>query len=305
MRCLIILIFWLSYFTGGRAFGLGKTYEIDFGPLQADPQRAAQYKSLQEKFQTEALSPAEHKLRMDILQATLLKHPDWLDGYWLRAADAFFLGSMVTNPADHPQARLVLVEGESSVDECLRRQKDHLLCKFFKASLQAKIASLDGIFASLRRGQAVRDIWLEVVKSGVDLTFRPNVSLQGSAYYGLGLFYRLVPNFFLMDWLFSIRGNIDESIRYHREAMKYDLNNPCYHLMLSASLLCKVKGNPQTKEFQEAIKLLDQPIQNSALDLSLAVCVQDMPKIKAKPDHTCGYTQAKYQDEVKESDFKK
>jgi len=133
--------------------------------------------------------------------------------------------------------------------------------------------------------------------------FPPNVSLQGWVPSGLGLFFRPVPNFFLNDWIFHIRGNIDESIRYHRAAMKFDGDNPCYTLMLAVSLLCKVKGKANTPEYTEAMNLLNAPLPKP-IDVAQAVCVHDVPKIRQEPKKTCGYTQAKYQDDVKEEDLK-
>ncbi|HET9240933.1 MAG TPA: hypothetical protein VFO10_26950 [Oligoflexus sp.] len=280
-----------------------KLYQLDVTPLQAEPELARDFQALQEKFQVEALTNAEHEKRLAILEKVVRKKPDWLDGYSLMAAEAFFLGSSFTDPKDHPTARRYLEDGEKKINECLKQAPSNILCKFFKASLRAKIASIDGIFASLRYGQSVRDAWLEVVDSKLDMQFRPNVSLQGSVHYGLGLFFRLVPNFFLMDWIFHIRGNIDESIRYHRAAMKFDGDNPCYTLMLAVSLLCKVKGKSNTPEYTEAMSLLNAPMPKP-IDVAQAVCVHDVPKIRNEPKKTCGYTQAKYQDDVKEEDLK-
>jgi hypothetical protein len=280
-----------------------KLYQLDVAPLQAEPELARDFQALQEKFQVEALTNAEHEKRLAILEKVVRKKPDWLDGYSLMAAEAFFLGSSFTDPKDHPTARRYLDDGEKKINECLKQAPSNILCKFFKASLRAKIASIDGIFASLRYGQSVRDAWLEVVDSKLDMQFRPNVSLQGSVHYGLGLFFRLVPNFFLMDWIFHIRGNIDESIRYHRAAMKFDGDNPCYTLMLAVSLLCKVKGKANTSEYTEAMNLLNAPMPKP-IDVAQAVCVHDVPKIRNEPKKTCGYTQAKYQDDVKEEDLK-
>jgi hypothetical protein len=281
-----------------------KIYQLDTRPLQEEPDLAREFQVLQDKFQIEALTNAEHERRVSILDQVIRKKPDWPDGYSMLAAESFFLGSSFTDPKDHPTARRYLEAGEKRIQECLKRAPDNILCKFFKASLRAKIASIDGIFASLRYGRSVRDAWIEVVKSGVDMQFRPNVSLQGSVHYGLGLFYRLVPNFFLMDWFFHIRGNIDESIKYHRAAVKFDGNNPCYTLMLAVSLLCKVKGKPNTPEYAEAMSLLTAPASRP-IDVAQAVCVHDVPKIRSEPQKTCGYTQAKYQDDVKEEDLKK
>ena len=52
----------------------------------------------------------------------------------------------------------------------------------------------------------IKNIWHQTIADDLQLMFRPNVSLLGSAYYGLGLFYRLVPDSVVIDWLWDIRG---------------------------------------------------------------------------------------------------
>lgn len=281
------------------------SYPIDFSGLKKYPEAKATFERLHAKFQTQPLLATEHIQRMETLKAVLEKEPDWYDGYWLYAADAYFLGSMVQDPEQHAAARSDLVKGLEVLDTCLKKQPQQVLCRFFAVSLQAKIASIDGIFASLKHGKVIRDTWLEVINSPYDLRFRPNVTLQGVSRFALGLFYRLVPDLFLMDWIWDIRGNIDTSIRYHREALDYDPKNPCAHLMLAVSLLCKVKGDPKTAEYTEAMSLLAQTESERPIDVAQEVCIIDAPKIRREPQRTCGYTQAKYQDEVKEDELKK
>lgn len=310
MRLSILLLglIWLLFLNSSAVTARDSvytTYPIDFSGLKKYPEAAATFDKLHEKFQTQPLLASEHQERMKLLSDVLQKEPEWFDGYWLYAADAYFLGSMTQDPELHALARTDLVRGLEVLDTCLKKQSQHVLCRFFAVSLQAKIASIDGIFASLRHGKKIRDTWLEVIRSPYDLRFRPNVTLQGVTRFALGLFYRLVPDLFIMDWIWGIRGNLDTSIRYHREALQFDPKNPCAHLMLAVSLLCKVKGEPRSPEYNEAMSLLSQAESEKPIDVAQEVCILDAPKIRREPKRTCGYTQAKYQDEVKEADLKK
>src|SRR4051812_41422868 len=75
-----------------------RQYQLDQSPLQAETELAKQFQTLQDKFQIEALTPAEHQKRMAILEEVIRKKPDWIDGYSMIAAEAFFLGSSFTDP---------------------------------------------------------------------------------------------------------------------------------------------------------------------------------------------------------------
>ena len=275
-----------------------RPYPVDFEALKRHPDEAQVFDRLTKKFETVSLEPAEHEQRMQVIGKVLDLEPQWLDGYWIYAADAYFLGSNVLDPKQHDHARLILSKGLSKLDGCLQRDAKHLLCRFLSAAIQAKIASIDGIFASLKYGKRVRDIWLDVTRSPYDLSLRPNVTLQGSARFALGLFYRLVPDNFIMEWFWGIRGDMKSSIQYHRESLRLDPQNPCAHLMLAVSLLCEVKGDPETSQFKEAMLLLDTAAKEKSVDVAQEVCVADAPRLRLSPKKTCGYTQAKYQDEV-------
>ncbi len=279
-------------------------YPVDLSGLKKYPDALKQFESMHTKFQKAPLLESEHISRMKLLAGVLEKEPNWLDGYWLYAADAYFLGSMVQNPEQHARARSDLIRGIEILETCLKKDPRHILCRFFEVSLQAKVASIDGIFASLRSGKRIRDTWLEVIASPYDIKFRPNVTLQGVSRFALGLFYRLVPDMFLTDWIWGIRGDIDTSIRYHREALTFDPKNPCAHLMLAVSLLCKVKGDPKSPEYAEAMILLSDTEKEKPIDVAQEVCINDAPKIRSEAHRTCGYTQAKYQEDVKEDDLK-
>lgn len=269
-------------------------YEVDIRPLHYDAKKAAEYISLQKKSEAIPLTAAEHNLRLEILGEALKRHPKWLDGYWMLATDAFFLGTQLGFDKDYDGAGKVLETGIKATDKCLSIDKNNSLCGFFHAALLAKYASIKGIFSSLSYGKVVRDQWLKVIQQDKNMAFRSNVSLQGSAYYGLGLFFRLVPDFFLVEWLWGIRGNLDRSIEYHRKAAEFDQTNPCAQLMLAVALMCKSKGKKEAREYEEALSYFDKTLKLEPIDISQKICKTDAQILRFNPDKNCGYTQAKY-----------
>ena len=272
-------------------------YQVNVKPLQKYPDIAFEFQTLHNKFQRQPLSNEEHQRRIEILETVLEQEPKWLDGYWLHGSESFILGSSYPSEKDFPKARAILQNGLEKIKVCLSIAKDHMLCRFFYGSLLAKIASIDGIFASLKHGRTIRDSFQQVTEAQYNLQFRPNVSLMGAAHYGLGLFYRLVPDIFLVDWIWGIRGDLEKSISLHKKAVTYDQGNPCSLLMLSVAQLCKYHHQKEHSEFKSALKTLDRIQSITPIDTPQEVCVSESFKIKQTPSRTCGYTQAKYQEE--------
>ncbi len=281
-----------------------KVYSVDRQPLQRHPELSGpQYELLQDKFDTQALTIVEHSKRIKILKDILKVEREWWDGYWLLAAESFVASSYYKDPSNFAEARQLLDDGMNAAKVCLGKRPEHPLCKFFYASNLAKISAIDGIIASLKHGPLIHQLWTEVLSSGYDLQFRPSSSLQGSVRYGMGLFHRLVPDLWIVNLIFGIRGNIDTSIQFHREGLALDREDPCARMMLATALLCKNKGQKEGRLYGEAKELLEIASRQKPTDFNQQICVKDAPKILAEPKMSCGYTQAKFQEQMSEKDF--
>jgi len=267
-------------------------YKVDRSIFQKHPDLAADYERLQAAFEQGVLTRAQHRVRLNTLQNLLIHEPDWVDGYWLVSAESFVLASSYDTPKEYPQAKPILAEGIQAGERCLKKDSGQVLCKFFLASLIAKQASLNGIFSSLRMGFRIHDLWMDVLASPYDFWFRPNVSLQGSVRYGLGIFYRLVPNQWLMATMFRIRGNLDKSVAMHREAVAINPEDPCARLMLGTALICRCRGDGSRTDCREGTAFLESAHQGRAFDSNQRLCQRDVDLLLKEQRLACGYTQA-------------
>lgn len=267
-------------------------YKIDPSPLLKHGAEASLYFDLQKIFDRSALTIEQHQQRTAVLQSVIQLEPEWIDGYWLLGAEHFMLASAFTRPGDYGKAEQHLDSAQSLTEKCLERQPRQILCKFFLASVLAKKSSLQGILASLRYGPKIHSLWNEVLLSGQEFWFRPNASLKGSVRYGLGLFYRLVPDRWLVERMFSIRGNLGRSIALHREGLQLNPRDPCSRLMLGVALLCEGRRRDQLTEQEEAQQILESVGEAPVFDVNQAHCQADMHRVRSEPTLACGYTQA-------------
>lgn len=278
-----------------------KWYQVNVVPFKKYPAQFEEYRKLEERRYdfNQPLAMKDYERRLELLLDINKKEPDWIDGYWMIASETFQLGSLVNDDGQGSldYARKVFVTGRDKARECLQKSPDNFLCKLFLGSLIGKIATIDGVFSSLYHGSEVLDLWADVINSEYNFRFTKEITAQGSIRYGMGLFYRLVPDFFLVDWFFGIHGDIEKSIQFHRESIAIDGESPCANIMLAVSLLCESSASVDSENTKEGISILTKVVSTKTFDGIQQVCIDDAAEILKSPgDKSCGYTTARQQD---------
>lgn len=279
--------------------GKYKIYKPDFGPMLAIPNAKDTWDALTREGNKNGMTKELLLKKAAIVQPIVEKNPNWVDGYWMYANMMMIYGETQSSndKKSMKTTRAYLVEARESSKKCLELAPNNMICKFFYGGALGKIATIDGIMSSLTKGKIILKHWQEVYASDQEFIFEDGMSLQGLVRYALGIYFRVVPDFILLDWLFDISGDIKKSVQMHRESLVFEGGDgPCSKLMLAVSLLCKSDGEANDPETKQAFNILDQikitPKYNSQ---SAMVCVDDAPKLKKKPGDACGYTKAQVQ----------
>jgi hypothetical protein len=272
-----------------------ETYVVDYKPFEKHPELYKEFKHLIRPGYN-SHTPEEFKRLYEITLQINKLEPEWVDGYWMVGSAAFQYGSIFVDERFHKQARKIFVTGLDVSRKCHQKWPQNPICMNFLAALIGQVATIDGVFSSLKKGKEVERLWQTAINSKYNFNFTPEVSMQGSMRYGLGLFYRIVPDFFLLDWLFGIRGSLAKSIQYHKESISIDPTNPCADMMLAVALLCHSKDKRGDPETIEGHQLLDKLIASKHEMLIQQVCINDARKIKKDTGLACGYMTAKQQD---------
>jgi hypothetical protein len=279
-----------------------KEHEIDWEPLRKRPDLYQEYWNIYgDGKEQKTLTREPLKRAYEITETILKTNSRWVDGYWILGSTAFQWGSSFNEEKDLPLAREIFMKGKKATETCLKIEPNQPLCKLFLGSAIGSIGSIDGILSSLQNARTVERLWLDVLNSDVNYHFYPHITMQGSVRYGLGMFYRLVPDMWLIEWLFDVRGSLDKSIKMHREGIAFDGTNACSDIMLAVSLICRAKSDRKTKLGQEGFALLDKAARTETENINLKLCVTDAQKIAQEPSRACGYTTTKQQDVSEEA----
>ena len=277
-------------------------YQPDLAPIQTIPiqERPTLGLSAPSNTSRQVLTRADYQKRLSYFEGLHRNNQNWPDGYWMVASQAFQLATSYTDERDHHKALSLYDRGQQISQSCLKRWPTQILCQMFYASNLAGASAIRGIFSSIKHAATVRKIWTHVIASKLNYQFTPEVSLQGSAHYALGLFYRLVPDSTVIDWVFGVRGNLKASIAMHQQAIAIDGPSPCNLLMLAVAKLCASQQGDEKLNRVEIMAELLQSQQKKPTDLNQRLCVAGARKIKQHPELACGYTTAKQQ--IKEQD---
>ena len=280
-------------------------YSFNDAPFKKYATEATEFHALRAAGFEKPATEQSLRRQLELLEIISKAEPEWIDGYWMRGEAAFQLGNSMTSPKNMKESRAIFVKGQEATETCLKKAPDNPLCKMFLGASLGKISSIDGIFSSLRRASVVEGLWLEVVKSGVDYQLNPASSLQGAARYALGLYYRLVPDSFILKMMFGARGDIKKSVAFHKESVEMDGGNSCNLMMLGVSEICAAKADVKDKLTQDGLRnLADAKAKPVASALS-KTCVADISKIEKDPSMACGYETSRQQEEATEEEIKK
>lgn len=280
-------------------------YPYNAEPLKKHPKEAAEIKALRDDGTTRPSTRQELARYFELLEKINKAEPEWIDGYWLLGEASFQYGNFLTDPKDLDLARGILVKGQTATETCLKKDSKNVLCKMFLGAAMGKIASIDGVFSSLRKAETIEKLWTDVVDSGVNYEIAPKVSLQGSARYALGMFYRLVPDSVILKWMIGTKGDIKKSIVMLEESVAEDGPNACNLLMLGVSQLCSVKGDGKSEIGKKGLQNLSKA-KTHPMNSSLArTCLLDIPQIEKDTSLACGYEPSRQQEEKSDEGIKK
>jgi hypothetical protein len=148
-------------------------------------------------------------------QAEIAQHPEDVDLYWHAGRFMFEVGERF----DRTDKSIDKVAWYENMVHVFQRglQRDpknpHLL--FGLGIAKGRLGTTKGVLASLFMAKDVEAAWLATASSSYKYSsIRGQEQLPCDAYLCLGIFYRLVPDSFVVELVGGTRGSLDKSISY-------------------------------------------------------------------------------------------
>jgi hypothetical protein len=161
-----------------------------------------------------------------------------------------------------------------------------------------------GVLKSLRLAREVEAVWLK----GLDLSrgkpyMLENDSLESHFHYVLGIFYRIVPDWWIIKLIAGTRGDKQKSIDFHRESVRLR-PDPSTWLELGVALMCRGDKEDDAAQSSEGKEWVEKVANHSPKNELDRIDARNASKILGKNRLACGYSRDKFQDVEDESKVK-
>ncbi|MBT6488939.1 MAG: hypothetical protein HOK97_04200 [Deltaproteobacteria bacterium] len=208
---------------------------------------------------------------------------------WLMAKSIFFRTEVMDKDAKKVKGKL-LAEGVQWAKECVDMAPKDINCLLHYGTLVGRSSTNEGIFNTLSKGAVVEGAWLGAVSTGEHYRFPSANTSLGATYYGLGIYYRLVPDSWWLDLFFGIRGDIERAIKYLERALGTKADQVELYTELAAANFCKYTREDSETAKEAAHRWISRCEKLKAKDPLNEISKRHCSMLKTDPDLGCGYS---------------
>lgn len=219
--------------------------------------------------------------------------------YWKHAFANYTLGELL--PAEEKAKRTALYEEMISLTErCLKLTKKEAGCWHFWAVGQGRLATTKGIVSSMMVASDLEAAWKKAIAlKPQDVHVWGDPLLPGIE-YALAVFYRLVPDMWIVKTMIGTRGDKPQSVALMRKAVAAQPYRLEVQKELGVSLVCLGLAKDDKKALEEGRALFQRILAGEfdredvrATDPIDKRHVADMLK---RPELACKYSRDGYQE---------
>lgn len=156
---------------------------------------------------------------------------------------------------------------------------------------KGRLATSRGVIASLRTAKQIEDAWLAVVKSDYRYSSLNGVEvIPCDTMVALGMFYRLVPDWWIVKLIAGTRGDIDKSIAWLQKANTCRPGGIGTLKELGVAYLCKADRDDDSAALTEGRAQLKAALALTPVWEIQRIDQADARRLLKDPSGVCGYS---------------
>lgn len=142
------------------------------------------------------------------------------DLYWLKARFMYEIGERFERTDTTINKEAWYQEMLDATNEGLALAPGDLHLRFARGIATGRLGTTRGVMSSLFLAKSVESDWLSVAQNGsyVYSSIGGYERLPCDAFHALGIYYRLVPDWWIVQMLAGTRGDLDKSVSWHKKA---------------------------------------------------------------------------------------
>ena len=161
----------------------------------------------------------KHEEGYKLAKARYTANPKDVEAAWHTTRFMFEIGELIdrTEAAMNKDAFYMEMRTIADASHALNPSDTHL--KFAKGVAIGRWGTHKGVIASLFLADDLENVWLDAADDGaVYSSIGGEEQLPCDIYHGLGIFYRLVPDYWIVKLIAGTKGDLQKSLEYHTKS---------------------------------------------------------------------------------------
>ena len=202
-----------------------------------------------------------------------------------------------TFPKDAKDEQIHFLElSDRTADLGLELDEECAECMLWKYAALGRLPTVRGLLS----GGADAKTMAKLIERGIEITSNDATARSQATlanfYYASASFYRMVPDWFWLRWVFGVQGNKERALSDARKAVALAESRLDYKVELGAALLCYGATQERPESTQEGIELLTR-VQSLAPSLPTDAPDQELAHVLIQsPGRACEFSRAGFLD---------
>jgi hypothetical protein len=218
--------------------------------------------------------------------------------YWMKARFLYEMGELFERDDPSLDKEAHYQKMLDTADKGLALAPGDLHLRFARGIAMGRLGTTRGILASLFMADDVESDWKAVATSSTYqyASIGGKEVLPCDAYHALGIFYRLVPDWWIVQALAGTRGDLSKSVEWHQKAVKCKPNEAANWLELGVTQLCLGQDTGDEATLEAGRASLRKAQGQTAHSARAKIDVRNAGRVLADESMACEYSRDGQQD---------
>lgn len=234
--------------------------------------------------------------------------PERAEIYWRKGRNNYDILEHI--PREQRSDKDALIEKYREIEnlgkKCVELDPGEGSCYLWHAIGMGRRGTTQGILNSLSEIDDMEGLMLKAITLKPAYRAEDGTSnAMADACHVLGQFYRVVPDWKFLEWVFGARGDIDKSVKLQRMAMELEPERIEYTKELGVSLMCRGTKTGNQEDIEDGKRHLEKIKDLPVIKPSDLIDKEHVKELLANPGMACGYSRDEQQEVSKEAYDKK
>ena len=209
--------------------------------------------------------------------------------YWRMSRN--YWNHHLTLPKKDKKQRIFYLElSDQMADRGLELDDQCAECMLWKYAALGRLPTIKGLLSAAGDARTLASL----LEQGIELSAKqgedPSNTTLANFYYASASFYRMVPDWFWLRWVFGVQGNKERAINDARKAVSLAETRLDYQVELGAALLCMGEAKTKPERTEEGLELLREVESAPAMPSSEGVDQEFAQMLIQSPNKACEFS---------------